>query len=336
VVSNCVLTVNAAGRNGGGVYGGTLVGCTLIRNQADLNGGGAFASLMNNSLIISNHASSGGGASYGTLNNCLVLTNSAGGGGGVCRADMNNCTVVGNTANTAGGVYLAPDAAITNCIVYYNTGGGFPNYAQGYTSNSLSYCCTTPMPALPSSGFGNITNAPLFVNPVTGDFHLQSGSPCINAGLNIALAGNQDFGGSPRIAGGTVDAGAYEFQSPGSVLSYAWLQQYGLPMDGSADYADGDGDGVNNWSEWRAGTDPTDASSLLRMLAAGTNPSGITVSWQSVTNRSYFLERATDLSSPAVFQSVQDNLAGQPGTTSYTDTNAVGTGPFFYRVGVQQ
>jgi hypothetical protein len=29
------------------------------------------------------------------------------------------------------------------------------------------------------------------------------------------------------------------------------------------------------------------------------------------------------------------NLPGQPGSTTYTDTNAAGAGPFFYRVGVR-
>ena len=46
---------------------------------------------------------------------------------------------------------------------------------------------------------------------------------------------------------------------------HAWLASYGLPSDGSADYLDSDGDGLNNWQEYLAGTNPTNASSVFKI-----------------------------------------------------------------------
>jgi hypothetical protein len=179
----------------------------------------------------------------------------------------------------------------------------------------------------------------VFVDFSGGNLRLQSGSPCINAGNNSYLTNSYftnavDLDGNPRIVGATVDIGAFEFQSPTSVISYAWLQQYGLPTDGSADFTDPDGDGLNNWQEWRCGTDPTNALSALRMLAPLPGGTNVTMTWQSVAGVSYFLERATNLSAPTAFTLLETNIPGQPGTTTYADTNAVGRGPFLYRVGV--
>lgn len=56
----------------------------------------------------------------------------------------------------------------------------------------------------------NLTTNPLFVNPSTFDFHLQSGSPAINAGTTIATF-NTDFDGVLRPQGSAWDIGAYEF-----------------------------------------------------------------------------------------------------------------------------
>ncbi len=58
------------------------------------------------------------------------------------------------------------------------------------------------------------------------------------------------------------------------------------------------------------------------------------VTWTSVSNRSYFLERSSDLRGNPAFSTIQTNIAGQPGTTTYLDTSAIGAGPWFYRVGV--
>ena len=164
---------------------------------------------------------------------------------------------------------------------------------------------------------------------------IGANSPCINSGDNIQVTTATDLAGNPRIVGGTVDMGAYEYQTPASVISYAWLQQYGLPTDGSVDFADLDGTGFTVYQDWVAGLDPTNGASVLKMLpptVANTIP-GIVVSWESSSGIDYNIQRSASLTS--VFTTIQSNIVGQAGTTSYADTNAVGNGPYFYRVGVQ-
>jgi parallel beta-helix repeat protein len=348
-LSNSTLTGNSATYYGGGVYGGTLYNCALNSNSAGYYGGGAYNGDLYNCKLGGNSSADGGGAAYNTLYNCTLSNNLAGlsggaaysstlynctlstnsaanYGGGAIFGTLYNCTLTGNSAYSAGGG--ACTSTLCNCIAYFNTAYDGAN-CNIYWGGSVNYCCTTPDPG----GVGNITNAPLFIDYANGNLRLQTNSPCINAGDNAYVTTSTDLDGNTRIVSGTVDIGAYEYQGTGSVISYAWLQQYGFPTDGSADSADPDHDGMNNWQEWVCGTNPTNALSVLRLLSAAPAGTNATVTWQSVAAVNYRLERSTNMGSP--FALVSTNVIGQAGTTTYTDTNAIGAGPYFYRVGVQ-
>jgi hypothetical protein len=331
-LNHCLLTGNSVGYAGSGASSCTLNFCLVSNNLHTAYGGGVASATMNNCVVISNSASWGGGMDSGTANNCLIIGNMADyGGGGSYFGTFNNCTIVGNTVSSGPGTYGGAGvlgSTLNNSISYYNNG---PNYGSIF-GPSLSHSCTIPDPG----GALTVTNAPLFVDLANGDFHLQSNSPCINSGDNSLVAGPLDYDGLPRISGGTVDIGMFEFQNPSSILSYAWAQQYGVPTDGSADNTDTDGDGMKNWQESAARTDTGNASSVLKMrtISVNTNsgPGVVDVTWQSVSGVSYFLERGTSLA-PADFSPIQDGIYGQPGTTTWEDT-VTNSGPYFYRVGV--
>jgi hypothetical protein len=362
IITNCIITGNKADGlgYGGGIYGATVYASTLSNNSANSAGGGAARSILFDCVVTGNTASNsvGGGTYQCVLSNCVVTANYGRDSGGCHESTNYNCILRGNTNfyGNAGGAYSgklyncvltgntggANNCQLYNCTIVSNTGtyavisGNVYNSVIYYNANNnwsgTKFNNSITFPA--SSGIVT-TNAPRFVNLVGGDFRLQSNSPCINAGNNTYATSVTDLDDYPRISGGTVDIGAYEFQSPASVLSYAWAQQNGLPTDGSADFADDDGDGANNWQEWRADTGPTNAASALLMGTATNGVTGLVVSWASVATRSYWLERATDLSTLPPFQPIATNLPGVAGTKTYNDTSATNGGPYFYRVGVQ-
>ncbi|MEI8291412.1 MAG: choice-of-anchor Q domain-containing protein [Verrucomicrobiota bacterium] len=339
ILNHCTVLGNQAPGNGSSAWGGGILFCTannclIAGNVAATNagsGGGACWSALNYCILSNNVALSGGGIYLSTgspkatpqqLNNCLVISNYCQNYGGGVYVDYGssiplvNCTIVGNTAiKQGGGVYYG---ALKNCIIYSNYSPSSSDVVYYFTI--LSNCRT---------------NDPVFVNPAAGDFHLSSNSPCINAGNNAYISVTNDFDGNPRIVGGTVDIGAYEYQTPASVLSYTWAQQYGLPIDGTADYVDSDSDGMNNWQEWKAGTNPTNADSVLKLASLTNSIVGTKVTWQSVSGVTYYLQRGTNLAAQPPFTSLVSNLTGQAVSTSYTDSTATNATPYFYRIGVQ-
>ena len=207
--------------------------------------------------------------------------------GGTFYSLVENCTVVGNHAANGGGSFLG---TIENSILVGNTASnGFDNFRDA----QLTYCCTTPDPGWP----GNITNEPAFVDYAAGNLRLLSNSPCINTGTNQSwMTGAVDLDGNPRIfGGGRVDMGAYEYQGSISIIPTNWLALYGLPIDGSDDYGDEDGDRMNNWQEWQCWTDPLDPDSYFAMEEQYMYGSYPVLSWRTVYGKGYWVERTEDL-----------------------------------------
>ncbi len=121
---------------------------------------------------------------------------------------------------------------------------------------------------------------------------------------------------------------------------HTWLASYGLPSNGSADYLDADNDVLNNWQEYVAGTDPTNASSVFKITSAqAVSGTQLVLRWSSVANRVYDVTRATNLAAGiGAFVPVPGatNLAPTPPVNTWTDSVSRASAPAFYRLRVHQ
>ncbi|MBN1955906.1 MAG: BMP family ABC transporter substrate-binding protein [Anaerolineae bacterium] len=222
--------------SGGGLAAETGADVTLLRTDVLSNtagdGGGGIGlwrqsrMVVHDSVIAGNEAGWLGGGIHVSdtdpeielcLTNCLVTGNRAEGGGvGIDnwgRAILMNVTLADNVCmgqDCVGGLFNQWDssvATVTNSILW---GNDVADFAQVSSTFAIDYSDVGTATA-PVSGTGNISADPLFAG--AGDYHLQVGSPCIDAGTpeGAPLA---DLDGNPRDA--TPDMGAYEVQvAPG-------------------------------------------------------------------------------------------------------------------------
>ena len=102
------------------------------------------------------------------------------------------------------------------------------------------------------------------------------------------------------------------------------------------DSLDDDGDGVLNWEEYQAGTDPTSRESRLQVAEArrvSLPTPGVAVTWLSASGRRYVVERAARLTDAAWTPDATD-LLGNGQMATWVDASASGQS-MFYRVRVQ-
>ncbi|MCL2711340.1 MAG: hypothetical protein FWE95_10710, partial [Planctomycetaceae bacterium] len=217
-ITDSLITENTAA-SCGGIYNyfgtATITNCTITGNSATSNDGGGISNCYGqlaviNSTISGNSASSSGGGIHNyyyyddsmlTVTNCTIVGNSASIGGGISNygvLTINNTIVAGNTGNNGADIYYSFGSLFggNNLI---GDGSGQSSLVNSINGNIVG---TTANPINPG-----------FVDAANGDYRLTASSPAIDKGNNAYVITPYDLDGNRRIAGQSVDIGAYEYQA---------------------------------------------------------------------------------------------------------------------------
>ncbi len=199
-ISNCKISGNSNmeyDSSGGGISclnsSPTITNCKISGNST--YGRGSGINCINKSfpaitecIVSGNTASRYGGGIYcddsmPVIRNCTIsgnITEKYDGGGIRCNESspkIINCTISGNIAGrNGGGIYCYKSTPLlSNCIFWGNS----PAEIYAVEGNPI-VSFSDVQGGWP--GEGNIDSDPLFVDPESGDYSLQTGSPCIDAG----------------------------------------------------------------------------------------------------------------------------------------------------------
>jgi subtilisin family serine protease len=186
-----------------------------------------------------------------------------------------------------------------------------------------------PAPRLSIAPYYVVSNATPQLT-VYGDYFLK--------GMRVTLGTNAEPVISETVT--SITFAVTGAKSPGwdnltvsNVNSSSTTVSIALVVPGSST-GDDDADGVPNWQELVAGTDPEDPRSFfavanVRQLAGG----AVTFCWPSVTGRQYTIYYSTNLSSG--FLVLTNSIAATPPTNHFIDSVASQSPARFYRLGVQ-
>ncbi|MBR0226167.1 MAG: fibronectin type III domain-containing protein, partial [Thermoguttaceae bacterium] len=231
------LEINSIAFTGGFMEGPSASGGAIYFNGSSLT---ITNSLFHNNTVNSTDSYSYGGAIYYKSSATLTVTNSTFAkntathssgvrgygsaiyfGQGARSANLYNVTICDNTAkgSSTGALFLNNSSStlnVYNSIVCNNSGGDFHKIYNNSSVNAYNVLSDSKDW---STGLASVyaydSSYPVFTNAEEGDYSLAQGSQAINRGNNEYVAEDvaTDLAGAPRIIGGTVDLGAYEFST---------------------------------------------------------------------------------------------------------------------------
>ena len=254
IVKNCEFFGNEA-KNGGAIYEkgkASFIRCNIHDNTAQ-NGGGIHSASRGQSQFINctikNNSAQNGGGTYSLSKvsfwNCLIANNTANTGGGCLirgGANLYNCTIVKNKGLTDyGGVSFtqALQNEIKHCIIWGNTSpdgntqiGPLQIHTYCAVQNDMSGSTLNFNAEAEndsdSSGFYirfKDSNVQAGCEAHGGDWHLQSGSLCIDRVRPISSQPATDLDGKPRMRHNNVDLGAYESDAVAFILNRPYCEE---------------------------------------------------------------------------------------------------------------
>lgn len=315
-----VIARNTATRNGGGIACWRNSLPTIANNVIEANsasydeltvsegGGGIFASATDldgrpidgavSEPFIFNNVIAANGGSYG--GGITVIDSRLG------AANVVNNTIVGNaapptfTGAMGGGIamtLMTNQLAFANNIVVSNSSGIWRDWRttnQPVLQHNCVFNSTTNYVNL-SAGPTDLQKDPQFVDCAAADFHLVSGSPCIDAGANSGVPSTDKDGIQRPLDGNNdgvaaVDIGACEFVHP---------------------LTDTDHDGMPDMAEILAGSDPADPASALSVSADFDSSQGeVVLRWLSAVGRNYSIYFKPGFGLANNWQLLRGNLSG--------------------------
>ncbi len=253
-IVNCIIDSCNSGDNygGGGIFlwnsFPTIRDCTIRNCSAFDRGGGIFvgnsAVQIHNCRIIGNISYGAGGGIYiegpeaggpsTIVVNSIISRNQGYGGSGIL-ASYGACYLVNNLiaenknsfgADTSAAILIAygSQCEAYNNVIYRNEGFGIQcvSSVDGVTGyNCFFLNSVSDIEPLCQDVGQNVFDDPQFVDYDSGDYHLLSISPLINAGFDPQILPEFDFDGQKRIIQGLVDIGPDEFADCELVPSFS-------------------------------------------------------------------------------------------------------------------